>query len=223
MSDPVGLDATLARNSIARDIADVMFGTVDDGVILDVLQWQGCLLAANRIMESSRLPGTVTTEYHDRLILQAQAEINIRGNRIAELEAEVEGWHEDLRRANSRETEYQQIILRKDAEVTDLRASLELLLTDAYLGDDGNDKTPGYWEDHARFARLYVKAAVEGKARPLLLIEAENRLLRAAVDEVWRQAAREVLNGAEVVPDENGQPVFAIPGPGPIVNPGSLP
>lgn len=133
MSDPVGLDATLARNSIARDIADVMFGTVDDGVILDVLQWQGCLLAANRIMESSRLPGTVTTEYHDRLILQAQAEINIRGNRIAELEA-------------------------------------------------------------------------------------ENRLLRAAVDEVWRQAARAVLNGAEVVPDENGQPVFAIPGPGPIAN-----
>jgi hypothetical protein len=34
-------------------------------------------------------PGTVTTEYHDRLILQAQAEINTRGNRIAELEAEV--------------------------------------------------------------------------------------------------------------------------------------
>jgi hypothetical protein len=68
-----------------------------------------------------------------------------------------------------------------EAEVTALRATLELLLTDIYLGDDGAAKTPGYWTDHARFARLLVEAALEGKARPFAQLQSENQALRAQV------------------------------------------
>lgn len=139
MSDPVGLDATLARNSIARDIADVMFGTVDDGVILDALQWQGCLLAANRIMESNLLPGTVTTAYHDRLILQAQAEINTRGNRITELEAEVAALRLEVeaRPFNGDASLRQQVVDRAVREALTKAARAVLEGADVAPGPDG--------------------------------------------------------------------------------------
>jgi hypothetical protein len=67
-------------------------------------------------------------------------------------------------------------------EIERLTGSLEILLTDGYLGDDGQPKTDGYWEDHARFARLLVKAAIEGTSRPLALADAEVERLTGLLD-----------------------------------------
>lgn len=195
MSDPVGFEATLVRNSIARDIADVMFGTVDDGVILDALQWQGCLLAANRIMESRVLPGTVTTEYHDSIVQSA----------INERVAATEALRGQLSAAVSAFDELQTISGGYKAE-----------RDRAYF--DKSVEHAARMRAETEVERLKTELRHANQALDETDADTDRR-----VSEAWEAAARAVLEGADVAPGPDGKPTFIIPGPGPIANPGSLP